>query len=99
MWVFGITDRQTDRQMDRWIDSEIFRLQPHEFYMCHYFAYFTYITCLVRAQVDGKKVSTAEEAAAAILGDRGSTVHFLMQRDIEGKNLKFPLKLERDKPK
>ena len=68
-------------------------------YICNYFAYFTYLTYLVRAQVDGKKVSTAEEAAAAILGDRGSTVHFLMQRDIEGKNLKFPLKLERDKPK
>ena len=74
------------------------KLQPYEFYICNYLTLLTLRT-LVRAQVDGKKVSTAEEAAAAILGDRGSTVHFLMQRDIEGKNLKFPLKLERDKPK
>ena len=49
--------------------------------------------------MDGKKVSTAEEAAAAILGDRGSAVHFLMQRDIEGKSMKVPLKIARDKPK
>ncbi len=74
------------------------KLQPYEFYICNYLTLLTLRT-LVRAQVDGKKVSTAEEAAAAILGDRGSTVHFLMQRDIEGKNMKFPLKLERDKPK
>ena len=49
-------------------------------------------------KVDGKKVSTAEEAAAAILGDRGSVVHFQMQREWEGKTIKFPVKLERNKP-
>lgn len=49
-------------------------------------------------KVDGKKVSTAEEAAAAILGDRGSVVHFQLQREWEGKTIKFPVKLERNKP-
>jgi hypothetical protein len=34
-------------------------------------------------KVDGKKVSTAEEAAAAILGDQGSAVHFHLQREWE----------------
>jgi len=50
-------------------------------------------------KVDGKKVATAEEAAAAILGDLGSAVHFQMSREWEGKTMKYPVKLQRNKPK
>ena len=44
-------------------------------------------------------MATAEEAAKAILGDQGTPLHLQMQREWEGKTIKFPVKLVRDKPK
>ncbi|KAJ1472942.1 hypothetical protein T484DRAFT_1838274 [Baffinella frigidus] len=68
----------------------------------------------VLLKVDGKKVSTAEQAAQLILGDVGSSVSLLVERDIEGRKegtvsllierdiegckVKFPLTLKRGKP-
>jgi len=38
-------------------------------------------------KVDGKAVSTAEEAAECILGDKGSEIHLLFQRVVGGKKV------------
>uniref|UniRef100_A0A7S4H9C8 PDZ domain-containing protein n=1 Tax=Guillardia theta TaxID=55529 RepID=A0A7S4H9C8_GUITH len=48
-------------------------------------------------KVDGKAVSTAEEAAECILGDKGSEIHLLFQRVVGGKKVKFPVRLIRGK--
>ena len=57
------------------------------------------VICTHTHEVDTKKVATAEEAAKAILGDQGTPLHLQMQREWEGKTIKFPVKLVRDKPK
>mmetsp|Transcript_38299 Transcript_38299/g.59783 ORF Transcript_38299/g.59783 Transcript_38299/m.59783 type:complete len:309 (+) Transcript_38299:1786-2712(+) len=53
----------------------------------------------VLLKVDGTAVSTAEQSAELILGDVGSTVTLLFEREQEnGKKKKFTVKLKRGKP-